>query len=77
MSCNPSNTIATIVGAGEFGRANERIPVRFTLVVNETNNTFSLEIRDLNNNLVLDTGANPIVLTGQGINVRDCPLGED
>jgi hypothetical protein len=76
MSCNPSNTIATIVGAGEFGRANERIPVRFTLVVNETNNTFSLEIRDLSNNLVLDTGANPIVLTGQGINVRDCPLGD-
>jgi hypothetical protein len=77
MSCNTARTEATIDGAGEFGRANNRIPVRFRLIVNEVNNSFSLVIRDFGNNLVLNTGATPISLTGRGITVRDCPLGPD
>ncbi|MFY9378242.1 MAG: hypothetical protein WAP58_08625 [Peptococcia bacterium] len=77
INCNEDNTEATIIGTGDWGTASNRQDVFFTLVVNDPNNTYTLEIRDLASQLVFDSGANPITLTGQGVMVRECPLGPD
>jgi len=75
ITCNETNTEATIIGTGDWGTASNRQDVFYTLIVNDPDNTFRLTIRDLASQLVFDSGANPVPLTGQGIMIRDCPLG--
>lgn len=74
VSLDCAETTATIVGNGTFGAGANRQDVTFTLFVDETANSFSLTIRNLADEIILDTGADPVVLTGQGINITDCPL---
>lgn len=74
LDCDANNTTATIVGSGDYGTGGNRQDVTFTLIVNEVNNSFSLVIRNLANTVLFSTGGF-IALTGQGVMVRDCPLG--
>ena len=72
LECSETGPSAVAQGTGTFGQGANRQEVTFTLTVNEGDNSFRLTIRDLANNVILDTGANPVVLTGQGIQVRTC-----
>lgn len=75
MQCNETDTVATIIGTGTFGTGPNEQDVTYTLIVDDPNNTYQLIIENLQNQLVFSTGANPVVLTGQGVMVRSCPLG--
>lgn len=72
ISLDCTETTATITGSGTFGAGANRQDVNFTLFVDETANSFSLEIRNLADEVIFDSGANPVVLTGQGIQVSEC-----
>lgn len=71
LTCN--ETTAEIEGSGTFGAGSNRQDVTFTLFVAESSNSFSLTIRNLADVIIFATGANPVALTGQGIDIRDCP----
>ncbi len=74
LECLEDNTIAIITGSGTFGSGTNRQDVTFILKVNETLNAFSLTIKDLADVIIFDTGTNLVPLTGQGVEIRDCPL---
>ena len=74
LACSEIGPSAVIGGAGTFGQGANRQDVTFTLTVNEGDNSFRLTIKDLADNIIFDTGANPVTLTGQGIEVKSCPL---
>lgn len=73
LQCNDEIS-ATITGAGTFGHGSDTENVTFTLVVNAVNNSFSLVIRNLMGTIIFTTNGF-VTLTGQGIMIRDCPLG--
>lgn len=76
MTCNADNTMATITGSGTFDVGMDSQPVTFILIVNDPNNTISLQIFDVGMNLIFSTGGSPIMISGgPPIMVRDCPLG--